>query len=140
MQSRNCSKSAVISSSSEANQLSTDSAVYCLENSIDSARCRGVPEEKLVELLNSIASVIELVRFDGAHAYMEEGKGSSLSPRLREVLELIESGQTPQEIAETLTISVRTVRRHIEILKFELEEASCSYRRLPIKAREIGAL
>lgn len=140
MQSIDSSNAPVISSSAETNNWSTENAVYVLENSIDSARCRGVPEQKLAELLNGVASVIELVNKDEAHVRMRNGKAPSLTPRLREVLELIEAGQTPQEIADTLTISVKTVRRHIDILKIELEEASCIYRRLPRKAREIGAL
>lgn len=140
MRSVNLSNATAISSSTETNNLSTDSAVYVLENSIDSARCRGVPEQKLAELLNGVASVIELVNKDGADVGMLDRKAPSITPRLREVLELIEAGQTPQEIADTLTISVKTVRRHIDILKIELEEPSCSYTRLPIKAREIGAL
>lgn len=140
MQSVDSSKSVRVSSSAEAEDLSTHNAVCVLESSIDSARCRGVPEKKLAELLNGVASVIELVNEDGTHADIQKGIGPSLSPRLREVLKLIEDGQTPAEIAVTLTISVKTVRRHIDILKVALEEPSCSYGRLPTKAREMGAL
>jgi non-specific serine/threonine protein kinase len=51
-----------------------------------------------------------------ATATREPGDAGGLTPREREVLQLIAAGRTNHEIAETLVLSVRTVERHIETI------------------------
>jgi len=47
---------------------------------------------------------------------VREGKPQHLSPRQREVLELLKMGRTNKEIAEALHLSVRTVKFHASAL------------------------
>ncbi len=47
--------------------------------------------------------------------------GSQLSPREREILVLLASGQTPSQIGRTVGISVLTVRRHLANLAAKLD-------------------
>ena len=47
--------------------------------------------------------------------------GSQLSPREREILVLLASGQTPAQIGRTVGISVLTVRRHLANLAAKLD-------------------
>jgi non-specific serine/threonine protein kinase len=51
-----------------------------------------------------------------APATREPGDAGGLTPREREVLQLIAAGRTNHEIAETLVLSIRTVERHIETI------------------------
>jgi two-component system nitrate/nitrite response regulator NarL len=55
-----------------------------------------------------------LAEFQGAGAAGPGGDLSSLSPREREVLELVGAGHTNREIAATLCISEHTVKNHIK--------------------------
>lgn len=52
------------------------------------------------------------------------GASAELTPRQREVLELLRQGLQNREIAERLGISLHTVRRHVEALLSRLEVPS----------------
>lgn len=58
------------------------------------------------------ALVVELV--EGALLLEEQRSMPSLTPREREVLELVAEGRTNAEIAELLWVSPSTVRKHLE--------------------------
>ncbi|MCZ6707606.1 MAG: alpha/beta fold hydrolase [Chloroflexi bacterium] len=61
--------------------------------------------------------VAELVNFVGAPAEAKPtSPASELTPREREVIELLARGDSNQEIAHALGLSVRTVERHVENL------------------------
>lgn len=51
-------------------------------------------------------------------------KKSLLTPREREVLSLLATGRTDRKIAESLTISPRTVNRHLSNIFGKLEVPS----------------
>lgn len=75
---------------------------------------------KSMELIEAIRAVMRGDRYlhssvtativDDSIRWFEHG---ALSPREREVLSLLASGQAPAEIARSLDISIHTVRRHI---------------------------
>lgn len=52
------------------------------------------------------------------------GSARSLSPREHQIAELISHGLTDREIAERLTLSVRTVEGHIYRAKIKFDAAS----------------
>lgn len=54
----------------------------------------------------------------------ENDKYGSLSPREREVLQLVASGQTNREIAQSLFLSVRTVEKHRQAAMHKLDLSS----------------
>ena len=56
--------------------------------------------------------MIELV--DGALLLEEQHRMPRLTPREREILDLVAEGRTNMEIAERLCVSPGTVRRHLE--------------------------
>ena len=62
-------------------------------------------KEMVIRLLQHLASET---------AYQEELPAGQLSPREREVLQLLTQGQTNREIARNLTVSVSTVKIHVE--------------------------
>lgn len=126
--------------SSEDAAASTNAAVRMLRDTIDGEACSGATDEKLARLLQDIALLIELVHRDSTSTTAATEEPPLLTPRPREVLELIDAGKTPTQIGEELSISVRTVRRHIEILKKVLNEPRCHYRKLPRRARELRIL
>lgn len=68
----------------------------------------------------SITRVVieEYVRHDGAHL---ESDCNDLTPREREVLQLIAEGHTSKEIAEMLNLSVKTVQAHRTSLMQKLD-------------------
>lgn len=64
------------------------------------------------------ALVVELV--DDALLLQEEQHLPQLTPREREILELVAEGRTNAEIAERLWVSVGTVRKHLDNLYAKL--------------------
>jgi DNA-binding NarL/FixJ family response regulator len=80
-----------------------------------------------VELIEAIRAVVRGDRYlhssvtgaivDDSMRWYETG---AISPREREVLSRLASGETPAQIATTLDISVHTVRRHIANLSEKL--------------------
>ena len=52
----------------------------------------------------------------------------ALTPREREVLHLVAAGQDNREIASTLTLSVRTVERHLQTIYRKLDLAGSAPR------------
>src|SRR5205085_8003873 len=62
-------------------------------------------KEIVVHLLRHLASEIP---------HEEELPSGRLSPREREVLQLLTQGQTNREIAQNLIVSVSTVKNHVE--------------------------
>ena len=62
----------------------------------------------------------------------------SLSPREIEVLELVVRGQTNQQIARTLSISVSTVKRHVRHISAKLEVSDRV--QAAVRAVELGLL
>jgi two-component system, NarL family, response regulator DevR len=61
-----------------------------------------------------------LRRMDGAH----RGLGSDLTPREREVLDLLAQALTNQAIADRLVVSVHTVRNHVQNILMKLSAHS----------------
>ena len=61
-----------------------------------------------------------------------------LSPREREVLQLLTQGQTNREIAHHLTISVSTVKNHVEHILAKLEVSDRT--QAAVRAIELGLL
>lgn len=64
------------------------------------------------------------------------GTGATLTPREVEVLRLIARGASNRAIADTLYISVHTVKRHVANLLVKLEVASRT--EAAARARELG--
>lgn len=119
---------------------SAQAAYRLLEGALNGGLCNGVAEEKLASLLQDIATLLELAHREGALSSNLSQKAPLLTQRPREVLQLLHAGMTPMEIGKELHISVKTVRRHIEILKRVLDEPHCQYRKLPAKAKDMGIL
>jgi DNA-binding NarL/FixJ family response regulator len=61
-----------------------------------------------------------------------------LSPREREVLQLLAQGQTNREIARALTVSVSTVKIHVEHILAKLDV--CDRTQAAVRAIELGLL
>lgn len=122
----------------EDSGISAQAAYRLLEGALSGGPCNGSAEEKLAKLLQDIATLLELARREGISDASQ--KAPLLTQRPQEVLQLIHFGMTPTEIGKELHISVKTVRRHIEILKCVLNEPHCHYRKLPTKAQELGIL
>lgn len=118
----------------------TQASYELLEVLLDGRLSNDATNEKLASLLEDIATLLELAHREGAASSNVSQKAPRLTQRPREVLQLIHAGMTPMEIGEELHISVKTVRRHIEILKRVLDEPHCQYRKLPAKARDMGIL
>ncbi len=71
-------------------------------------------------------------------SYREEMPPGRLSPREREVLQLLTQGQTNREIAGNLTVSVSTVKIHVEHI---LDKLGVSDRtQAAVRAIELGLL
>lgn len=119
---------------------STQASYHLLEEALEGRLFNDATNEKLAILLQDIATLLELAHREGAASLNASQKAPVLTQRPREVLQLIHSGMTPMEIGKELHISVKTVRRHIEILKLALDEPHCQYRKLPAKARDMGIL
>jgi DNA-binding NarL/FixJ family response regulator len=74
------------------------------------------------ELIARVRRLLEWPRANGAHA--REGRLGSLTPREREILELLTEGYQQDEIAERLVISPKTVATHIQRVLGKLEVRS----------------
>jgi DNA-binding NarL/FixJ family response regulator len=61
--------------------------------------------------INEVSAFLEPERL--THAERTDRRTEELSPRERDVLRLAAEGQTNDEIAAALTVSVRTVERHL---------------------------
>jgi DNA-binding NarL/FixJ family response regulator len=120
--------------------VSAQASYYLSEGTLDGQLYNDATNEKLATLLQDIETLLELAHREGASSSNSTQNAPMLTQRPREVLQLIHAGMTPMEIGKELHISVKTVRRHIEILKRVLDEPRCHYRRLPAKAREMGIL
>ena len=75
-------------------------------------RRRGATDEPLRIDVGGRALVVELV--DGALLLEEQQHLPRLTPREREILDLVAEGRTNAEIAERLWVSPLTVRKHLE--------------------------
>lgn len=75
-------------------------------------RRRGATDESLRIEVDGRALVVELV--DGALLLEEQQHLPRLTPREREILDLVAEGRTNAEIAEHLWVSPVTVRKHLE--------------------------
>ena len=75
-------------------------------------RRRGATDEQLRIDVGGRALVVELV--DGALLLEEQQQLPQLTPREREILDLVAEGRTNAEIAERLWVSPVTVRKHLE--------------------------
>ncbi len=70
--------------------------------------------------------------------YQVELPAERLSPREREVLQLLAQGQTNREIARALTVSVSTVKIHVEHILAKL--GVCDRTQAAVRAIELGLL
>src|SRR5256714_8595251 len=68
----------------------------------------------------------------------EDLPAGRISPREREVLELLTKGQTNREIARKLTVSVSTVKIHVEHILAKLGVSDCT--QAAVRATEMGLL
>lgn len=107
-----------------------------------SGRLRGVRAQHL-PLRSGDAIVGVLILAFEVRRPLSEPAGNefapSLTPRQREILDLIASGASTSEIAEKLTLSTETVRNHVRSLLSELQvhtrlEAIAAARRLGLLA------
>jgi two-component system nitrate/nitrite response regulator NarL len=80
--------------------------------------------ERVIDPLLEQAAILELGRF-ARHARESSEVVSSLTPREREILELVAEGLTMQQIGRRLSISPRTVETHVAKL----------YRKLAVRTR-----
>lgn len=120
--------------------VSAQASYHLLEGMLGGRLCNDATNEQLSSLLQDIATLLELAHREGASSSNSTQNAPLLTQRPREVLQLIDAGMTPMEIGKELHISVKTVRRHIEILKRVLNVPHCQYRKLPAKARDMGSL
>ncbi len=79
-----------------------------------------------------------LQRLVGEMPYQEELSQGRLSPREREVLQLLTQGQTNREIAQNLTVSVSTVKIHVEHILAKLGVSDRT--QAAVRAIELGLL
>ena len=86
-------------------------------------------KELVIRLLGRMASEMPL---------QEELPAGSLSPREREVLQLVTQGQTNREIAQNLTVSVSTVKIHVEHILAKLGVSDRT--QAAVRAIELGLL
>lgn len=81
--------------------------------------------EELSEAIRTAASKKIYLSPQAAHAHLSKEPGvtvfDALSPREREVLQLIAEGQSTKEIALTLKVSVKTIETHRRQLMTKLE-------------------
>lgn len=85
---------------------------------INAIRAAHVDE---IYLYPSLAKKLVEDYLQRSHLEQEEASLDLLTPREKEVLELLAKGSSNEEIAETLTISKHTVARHRENLMRKLE-------------------
>lgn len=85
-------------------------ALSQLKFTVETLSCDDLPQQKL-ELLNLVETLM-LLYPDTAGNGNGNGHHQRLSPREREVMNMILSGRRLKEIAATLDISVKTVTTH----------------------------
>ena len=86
-------------------------ALSQLKRTIDNLNCDDLPQQKL-ELMTLADTLILLYPQNGNGNGNGNGHHQRLSPREREVMNMILSGRRLKEIAATLDISVKTVTTH----------------------------
>ena len=73
-----------------------------------------------------------------SEAKSAEGRGQILSPRELQVLELIVQGYSARQVADELSLSTRTVERHIDNVRDKLNARNRPH--LVRKAIELGEI
>lgn len=85
---------------------------------------KGARSLELVEAIRAVARGDRYLHSSVTGTVVEDSirwfETGAISPREREVLSLLASGQTPAQIAASLDISIHTVRRHIANLSDKL--------------------
>ncbi len=89
-------------------------------------------------MLNKELVIRLLQQLPGETAYQEGLPMGRLSPREREVLQLLAQGQTNREIARNLTVSVSTVKIHVEHILAKLGVSDRT--QAAVRAIELGLL
>lgn len=89
-------------------------------------------------MLNKELVIRLLQRLASETPYQEELSPEQLSPREREVLQLLTQGQTNREIAQNLTVSVSTVKIHVEHILAKLGVSDRT--QAAVRAFELGLL
>jgi LuxR family maltose regulon positive regulatory protein len=101
------------------------------------AASRGIAQGYVSKLLAAFErSGLQVSSKAGATSPEPETLTESLTPREREVLQLIVSGASNPEIAQTLFITVNTVKRHITNILGKLEVSNRT--QAAVRARELG--
>ena len=81
---------------------------------------KDVQVEVLTRAIKSVASGHKHIPPEIARALAEHGKGSDLTSRELEVLQLFGRGKTTREVAEALHLSVKTIETHRTHIKEKL--------------------
>jgi DNA-binding NarL/FixJ family response regulator len=89
-------------------------------------------------MLNKELVIRLLQRLTTETPHQEEVPSERLSPREREVLELLAQGQTNREIAQHLTVSLSTVKIHVEHILAKLGVSDRT--QAAVRAIELGLL
>jgi DNA-binding NarL/FixJ family response regulator len=89
-------------------------------------------------ILNKDLVILLLRRMASETPSPEELPAGRLSPREREVLQLLTQGQTNREIAQNLTVSVSTVKIHVEHILAKLGVSDRT--QAAVRAIELGLL
>jgi DNA-binding NarL/FixJ family response regulator len=98
---------------------------YVLKSDADQSLVAAV--ETLRQHKPFLTSVVtDLVLFRYRNGHNENSQGSRLTPREREIVQLVSEGKSSKEIAATLNISFRTVETHRATIMRKLEIASLS--------------
>ena len=100
-----------------------------VEKLIDTIRsaCRGevrLSPEIATALITRVAELAELARAGGGTLFPPPDTPPDLTPREREVLELIAQSRTNPEIAERLNIELGTVKNHVHNILRKLNVSS----------------
>ncbi|KQU68945.1 LuxR C-terminal-related transcriptional regulator [Phycicoccus sp. Root101] len=74
------------------------------------------------ELMNHLADKAGLARAGDLQKCLDEGSAALLTPREKEVLQLISRGMSNDEIATALTLSRHTVHRHVANILAKLDQ------------------
>lgn len=89
-------------------------------------------------MLNKDLMIRLLQRMANETSSHEDQSSGRLSPREREVLQLLTQGQTNREIAENLIVSVSTVKNHVEHILAKLDVSDRT--QAAVRAIELGLL
>ena len=85
---------------------------------------KGAQSRELIDAIHAVARGDRYVHSSVTATIVEDSirwfEAGTMSPREREVLSMLASGQSPAQIARTLDISVHTVRRHLANLSAKL--------------------